>query len=67
MVASEDYSQLAQPFAQLAIACSTPSIAGALTILALDYLAQSHRLSQPSAAEQQHHQIQVDPSAGFGD
>ncbi|MGC2748251.1 MAG: hypothetical protein WA309_12435 [Pseudolabrys sp.] len=67
MVASEDYDQLAQRCAQLAIACSTPSIAGALTILALDYLAQSHRLSQPSAAEQQHHQIQVDPSAGFGD
>ena len=58
MVASEDYDQLAQRCAQLAIA---------LTILALDYLAQSHRLSQPSAAEQQHHQIQVDPSAGFGD
>ena len=67
MVASEDYSQLAQRCAQLAIACSTPSVAGALAMLALDYLAQSHRLSEPSAAEQQQRQIQLNPSAGFGD
>ena len=66
MVASEDYSQLAQRCAQLAIASSAPSVAGALTMLALDYLAHSHRFSQPSAAEQQQRQMQLDPS-GFGD
>jgi hypothetical protein len=67
MIGSEDYSQLAQRCTQLAIACSAPGVAGALTMLALHYLAQSHRLSQPSAAEQRQHQIQLDPSAGFGD
>jgi hypothetical protein len=66
MVASEDYSQLAQRCAQLALACSAPSIGGALTMLALDYLAQSHRL-QLSDAKEQRHQIQLDPSASFGD
>ena len=67
MVPSEDYTQLAQRCTQLAIACSTPSVAGALTVLALDYLAQSHRLSQPSTAQQHQCQIQLDPSVGFGD
>jgi hypothetical protein len=67
MIASEDYSQLAQRCAQLALACSAPSVAGALTMLALDYLAQSHRLSEPSAAEHQQRQILLNPSAGFGD
>ena len=67
MPTSEDYKQMANRSAQLAIACSAPSVAGALTMLALDYLAQSHRLSEPSAAEQQQRQIQLNPSAGFGD
>ena len=67
MVPSEDYTQLAQRCTQLAIACSTPSVAGALTVLALDYLAQSDRLSQPSAPQQHQCQIQLDPSVGFGD
>jgi hypothetical protein len=51
---------LAQRCAQLAIACSAPSVAAALTTFVLDYLA-------PSGAEQQQHQTQVDPAAGFGD
>ncbi len=67
MIASEDYNQLAQRCAQLAIACSTPSIAGALTMLALNYLEQSHRLGPSQAVEQERHQMQHDPSAGFGD
>jgi hypothetical protein len=65
MIASEDSSQLAERCAQLAIACSTPSLAGALTRLASDYVAQNHRLGQPSAWEQPR-QLQIDP-LGFGD
>jgi glucan phosphorylase len=61
----EHYSQLAEQCTQLAIACSTPSLAGALTRLASDYVAQSHRLGQPSAWEQPHQQ-QINP-LGFGD
>ena len=67
MVTSEEYNQLAQRCARLAIACSVPSIAGALTLLALDYLAQRDRVSQQSAAQPQQHQIALDTSAGFGD
>ena len=67
MVTSEEYNQLAQRCTRLAIACSVPSIAGALTLLALDYLAQSDRASQQSAAQPQQHQLALDTSAGFGD
>jgi hypothetical protein len=63
MIASENYGQLAERCTQLAIACSTPSLAGALTRLASDYVAQSHKIIQPSPAEQQ---LQLDPF-GFGD
>ena len=67
MLASENYSQLAQRCAQLALACSAPSLAGALTMLALDYLAQSDRLNQSSDAEQRQREIQLNPFADFGD
>jgi hypothetical protein len=67
MVTSEEYNQLAQRCARLALACSAPSIAGALTLLALDYLAQGDRVSQQSAAQPQQYQIALDTSAGFGD
>ena len=67
MVPSDDYTQLAQRCTQLAIACSTPTLSLALMNLASDYLAQSHRLSQPSTAQQRQYQIQLDPSVGFGD
>jgi hypothetical protein len=43
MVTSKEYNQLAQRCARLAIACSVPSIAGALTLLALDYRSCSNR------------------------
>ena len=59
MVASEDYSQLAQRCAQLAIACSAPSVAQALLALGLEYMALAARLGQPA-------EMQQDP-AGFGD
>jgi hypothetical protein len=63
MVASEDCRQQAQRCAQLAIAASAPSVAGALMMLALDYLAQSHALREHPAMQQP----LVDSSAGFGD
>ena len=65
MIDSEHYSQLAERCTQLAIACSTPNLAGALTRLTSDYVAQSHRLGQLSAWEQPR-QLQIDP-LGFGD
>ena len=49
MIDYEHYRQLAERCTQLALACSTPSLASALTTLASDYVAQSHRLGQPSA------------------
>ncbi len=65
MLTSEDYKQMASRSAQLAIACSAPSLTEALMALALDY-ARAARLSQPKDAKQAQH-IQQDPSAGFGD
>jgi hypothetical protein len=55
----EDYKQIANRPAQLAIACSAPSVAQALFALRLEYMALAARLGQ--AAE-----MQQDP-AGFGD
>jgi hypothetical protein len=66
MVTSEDYRQMANRSAQLAIACSAPSVAEALLALAVDYMALAARLGQPAAARQQHQQMQQD-AAGFGD
>jgi hypothetical protein len=59
MPTSEDYKQMANRSAQLAIACSTPSAAQALLALGSEYMALAARLGQ--AAE-----MQQDP-AGFGD
>ncbi len=59
MPTSEDYRQTANRSAQLAIACSAPSVAQALLALGLEYMALAARLGQ--AAE-----MQQDP-AGFGD
>jgi hypothetical protein len=62
MIGSDDCIELAQRCAQLAVACSIPSLSEALMKLAGDYLAQS--LKQ-SAGELELHQ-QPDP-LGFGD
>jgi hypothetical protein len=59
MPTSDDYRQMANRSAQLAIACSTPSVAKALLALGLEYMALAARLGQ--RVEMQH-----DP-AGFGD
>jgi len=65
MATSEDYRQMANRSAQLAIACSAPSVAEALLALALDYMALAARLGRPAAANGQQQQMQRDP-AGFG-
>ena len=62
MIGSDDCIELAQRCAQLAVACSIPSLSEALMKLAGDYLAQSHK---QSAGELKFHQ-QPDP-LGFGD
>jgi hypothetical protein len=59
MPTSEDYRQMANRSAQLAIECSAPSVAQALLALGLDYMALAARLGEPAV-------VQQDP-AGFGD
>jgi hypothetical protein len=66
MATFEDYRQMANRSAQLAIACSAPSVAQALLALALDYMALAAERSQPAAARRQHQHMRQDP-AGFGD
>jgi hypothetical protein len=48
MPTSEDYRQMANRTAQIAIACSAPSVAGALLALALEYMALADGLSPPA-------------------
>jgi hypothetical protein len=63
----EDYRQMANRSAQLAIACSAPSVAHALLALGLEYMALADRFGQPAVGkEQQLQEMQQDP-AGFGD
>jgi hypothetical protein len=62
MIGSDDFIELAQRCAQLAVACSAPALSEALMRLASDYLAQSHR--QPVG--EQKLRPQLDP-LGFGD
>jgi len=64
---SEDYRQMANRAAQIAIACSAPSVAAALLALALEYMALANGLAPPAfAKKQQLQEMQCDP-AGFGD
>ena len=67
MPTSEDYRQMANRAAQIAIACSAPSVAAALLGLALEYMALADGLSRPILEkEQQLQEMQQDP-AGYGD
>jgi hypothetical protein len=65
MLMSEDYRQMADRSAQLAVACREPSVAKSLLALALDYMLLSTTLSQPAGQRPQ--MQQHDPAAGFGD
>ena len=58
MPTSEDYRQMANRSAHLAIACSAPSVAHALLALGLEYMAHAARLGHPAEKHQD--------SAGFG-
>jgi hypothetical protein len=64
MATSEDYRQMANRSAQLAIGCAAPSVAQALLALALDYMALAAKDGQPAGRQHQH--MRQDP-AGFGD
>jgi len=46
MPTSEDYRQMANRAAKIAIACSAPSVAAALLALALEYMALADGLSR---------------------
>jgi hypothetical protein len=59
MPTSEDYRQMANRSAQLAIACSAPSVAHALLALGLEYMEHAARLAQPAEMQQE--------SPNFGD
>jgi hypothetical protein len=63
MLMSEDYRQMADRSAQLAIACSEPSVARSLLALAADYM----MLATTQPARQRPQMQQHDPAAGFGD
>ena len=67
MLASENYSQLAQRARNSRLRARPQPRRRALTMLALDYLAQSDRLNQSSDAEQRQREIQLNPFADFGD
>ena len=67
MASCEDYRQMANRAAQIAIACSAPSVAAALLGLALEYMVLADGLSRPILEkEQQLQEMQQDP-AGYGD
>jgi hypothetical protein len=59
MPTSEDYRQMANRCAELAIGCSVPSVAHALLALGLKYMALAMGLGQPADMQQE--------LAGFGD
>jgi hypothetical protein len=67
MPTSEDYRQMANRAAQIAIACSAPSVAGALLALALDYMALADGLGRPVLEKEQHLQDMQEEPAGYGD
>jgi hypothetical protein len=59
MPTAEDYRLMANRSAQIAIACSAPSVAHALLALGLKYMEMAARLDQPAETQQN--------SAGYGD
>jgi hypothetical protein len=60
------YKRTANRCAELAIACSAPSVATALLALALDYMALADRLGRPGVAQEQQLE-EIQEAAGFGD
>jgi hypothetical protein len=67
MPTCEDYKQMADRVAQLALATSAPTVAEALMALAVDHMTRAARLSELQASQQQPRPMQQDQSAGYGD
>jgi hypothetical protein len=61
----EDYKQLSNRFAQLAIASSAPTVAKALMAIAFDYASRAAAVHQVAAGE--HQKRRHDKIDGFGD
>jgi hypothetical protein len=53
MPTSDDYRQIANRAAQIAIACSAPSVARALLALALTYMALADAVGPPTVEREQ--------------
>jgi hypothetical protein len=64
MPTSEDYRQMANRTAQIAIECAAPSVSGALLALALEYMALANGLSPPAFGEERQF---LQDAGGFGD
>jgi hypothetical protein len=62
MPTCEDYKQMADRVAQLAIATSAPTLSQALMALAVDHMTRAARLG-----ELQQRPMQQDQFAGYGD
>jgi hypothetical protein len=67
MLTCEDYKEMANRVARLAIACSAPSVAEALMALALDHARRAAQLSEQGPASERQGRRPRDPSAGYGD
>ena len=65
MPTAEDYKQMADRSAHLALECAAPSVAEALMALALDYMKRATSVSNAVPSEQQ--QVAREPLDGFGD
>ena len=64
MPTPEDYRQMANRSAQLAIACSAPGVAHALLALGLEYRALAARLVQPADMQQEAGSLEIYASDG---
>jgi hypothetical protein len=60
---TEDYRQLSNRFARLAIESAAPSVAKALMAMAFDYASQAAKVHPAPRGGQRRH----DPIDGFGD
>jgi hypothetical protein len=67
MLTCEDYKEMSNRVARLAIACSAPSVAEALMALALDHVKRAAQLSEQGVANERQGRRPRDPSAGYGD
>jgi hypothetical protein len=61
------YRRAANRCAELAVACSAPSIATALLALSLDYMALADRLGRPAVPQEGQHLEEMQEVTGFGD